>query len=65
MPQELPTWRYFHANNIGFRVFRAGKIRPIIENWLDYPAEYAQLRQRMLALRDATTPRAALDLLLA
>jgi len=65
MPQELPTWRYFRAHDIGFRVFRATGIRPIIESWLDHPEEYAQLRQRMLSLRNATTPQAALELLLA
>jgi processive 1,2-diacylglycerol beta-glucosyltransferase len=65
MPQELPTWRYFHAHKIGFRVFNASSIGPIIENWLDHPEVYAQLRQRMLNLRDTTTPQAALELLLA
>jgi len=65
MPQELPTWRYFQAHDIGFRVFRAGGIRPIIEHWLDQPDEYAKLRQRMWNIRNTTTPQAALELLLA
>jgi processive 1,2-diacylglycerol beta-glucosyltransferase len=65
MPQELPTWRYFRDHEIGFRIFRAGGLRPIIEHWLDHPDEYAQLRQRMREVRDATTPQAALEVLLA
>ena len=65
MPQELPTWRYFRTHDIGFRVFRAGGVRPIVERWINQPDEYAQLRQRMLNLRNATTPQAALELLLA
>jgi processive 1,2-diacylglycerol beta-glucosyltransferase len=65
MPQELPTWRYFKTHDIGFRVFRAGGVRPIVERWLDHPDEYSQLRQRMLNLRNAATPQAALELLLA
>lgn len=64
MPQELPTWRYFRDHKIGFRAFRAGGFRPIIERWLDHPEEYAALRQRMLELRNATTPQAALERLL-
>jgi len=65
MPQEMPTWRYFHSHGIGCRVFRAGGVRPIVERWLDHPDEYAKLRKRMLDLRNATTPEAALELLLA
>ncbi len=65
MPQELPTWRYFRAHDIGFRVFNAGGVRPIIEHWLDHSDEYAKLRQRMWNVRNATTPQAALELLLA
>jgi processive 1,2-diacylglycerol beta-glucosyltransferase len=65
MPQELPTWRYFHAHNIGSRIFSAAGVRPIIERWLDHPDEYTKLRERMLTLRNADTPQAALELLLA
>ena len=65
MPQELPTWRYFRAHEIGFRVFRPGGVRPIVERWINQPDEYASLRQRMGELRNATTPQAALELLLA
>lgn len=65
MPQELPTWRYFHAHEIGNRFFRPKEARPIIERWLDQPEKYQKIRERMRSLRDTTTPQAALDLLLA
>lgn len=64
MPQELPTWRYFCARDIGQAVFRAAGIRAIIEHWIDQPEEFAKLRQRMRKVRCATTPQAALELLL-
>jgi len=65
MPQELPTWRYFRARDIGFAAFRAAGVRTIVERWLDHPDEYAKLKQQMLAVRCETTPQAALELLLA
>ena len=64
MPQELPTWRYFHARNIGHRAFSAADIFTTVENWLNWPEEYERLRQRMQKVRCDVTPQAALEKLL-
>jgi processive 1,2-diacylglycerol beta-glucosyltransferase len=64
MPQELPTWRYFHAHDIGFRAFRAASICEIIERWLNRPEEYMKLCGRIQKIRCTTTPQSALKLLL-
>lgn len=65
MPQELPTWRYFHAHDIGHRISRPGDLLPIIQNWIAHPDAYTALRQRLQVARDGTTPQAALENLLA
>jgi processive 1,2-diacylglycerol beta-glucosyltransferase len=64
MPQELPTWRYFRVRDIGVVAHRAASIRSIVERWLHQPETYAQLRERIRSVRDATIPRPALDYLL-
>ncbi len=64
MPQEMPTWRYFRKHDIGFAAFRAAQVRQIVEQWIDRPAEYAGLRQRMQTMRCMTTPETALQRLL-
>jgi processive 1,2-diacylglycerol beta-glucosyltransferase len=64
MPQELPTWRYFRKHGIGFAAFSAAHIRPIVEHWLDHPADFTDLRRRMQDVRCPTTPDLALGRLL-
>jgi hypothetical protein len=64
MPQELPTWRYFCQHDIRFAVFRAAQIRAIVKRWIDQPAEYREVRQRMQKIRCGTTPGPALERLL-
>jgi processive 1,2-diacylglycerol beta-glucosyltransferase len=64
MPQELPTWRYFRKRDIGFAAFHAAQVRRIVEQWIDRPAEVAELRQRMQGVRCLTTPESALKRLL-
>jgi processive 1,2-diacylglycerol beta-glucosyltransferase len=64
MPQELPTWRYFRKHAIGFAAYRAEQIRRIVEQWIDHPADHAQLRQRMQSVQCMTTPESALQRLL-
>jgi processive 1,2-diacylglycerol beta-glucosyltransferase len=64
MPQELPTWRYFRANGIGFVAYRGAHVRPIVEQWINNPVEYEALRERMRKVQCMTTPQAALDRLL-
>jgi processive 1,2-diacylglycerol beta-glucosyltransferase len=64
MPQELPTWRWFRARDIGFTAFTAGGVRDRVVRWLERPGELAALRERMTRLRDSTTPQLALEKLL-
>jgi len=64
MPQELPTCRYFRKHGVGFTAFHATQIRAIVEEWIDGPAAYAGLRQRMQSLRCMTTPESMLERLL-
>ena len=64
MPQEIPTWRYFKARNVGSVVYRPGAITGILRRWLDHPAEYAALRERLKPLRHDVTPETALRCLL-
>jgi processive 1,2-diacylglycerol beta-glucosyltransferase len=64
MPQELPTWRYFRKHGIGFVAFRAAQIRSIVEQWLDRPDEFAELRLMMQSVRCMTNPGLALAKLL-
>jgi processive 1,2-diacylglycerol beta-glucosyltransferase len=64
MPQEIPTWRYFKARNIGDVVSRPSAITAILRRWLDDPAGYAALRDRLRPFRHDVTPEAALHSLL-
>jgi processive 1,2-diacylglycerol beta-glucosyltransferase len=60
MPQEIPTWRYFKAREAGVVIYRAGAITRVLRKWLDNPADYAALRQRLKYLRHDVTPESAL-----
>ncbi len=60
MPQEIPTWRYFKARDVGNVIYRAGSITGILRRWLDHPDEYLALRERVKSLRDGVTPEVAL-----
>jgi processive 1,2-diacylglycerol beta-glucosyltransferase len=51
MPQELPTWRYFHAHGIGVRAFHPSHIFQIVKRWIDQPEKFAHLRQKMQRVR--------------
>jgi processive 1,2-diacylglycerol beta-glucosyltransferase len=64
MPQEIPTWRYFKAREVGVVVYRAGAITRVLRQWLDNPADYGALRQRLKRARHDVTPEAALRSLL-
>jgi processive 1,2-diacylglycerol beta-glucosyltransferase len=64
MPQELPTWRYFRSRGIGSAALTAGAIRDQVTKWLDDPAAFASLRERLRHTRDGTTPQVALEMLL-
>ena len=64
MPQELPTWRWFRARGIGVVAFTAAGVRDRVVRWLERPAEWSAIRERMDRLRDGTTPQAALEKLL-
>jgi processive 1,2-diacylglycerol beta-glucosyltransferase len=64
MPQELPTWRYFRAREIGVAALGAGAVRDHVTRWLERPHELAALRERAQRIRDGTTPQPALELLL-
>ncbi len=64
MPQELPTWRWFRAHGAGVAAFSAAGVRDRVVHWLERPAEWSAVRERMTRLRDGTTPQAALEKLL-
>jgi len=64
MPQEMPTWRYFHARRIGHLIYSANGLRPIISRWLDQPVELEEMRVRVAPMRETPTPAKALTLLL-
>ena len=63
-PEELPTWRYFRARRIGFAAFGSAAVRDQVVHWLERPAELAAIHERMMRLRDTTTPQVALEMLL-
>jgi processive 1,2-diacylglycerol beta-glucosyltransferase len=64
MPQEMPTCRYFRQHGIGFTAFHAAQVCPVVAEWIDRPADYAELRRRMQSVRCLTTPESALQRLL-
>jgi processive 1,2-diacylglycerol beta-glucosyltransferase len=63
MPQELPTWRYFRAREIGVAALGTGTVRETVTRWLERPHELAALRERVDRIRDGATPQAALEML--
>ena len=64
MPQEMPTWHYFKNRRVGVVAYRPAKIVTILRHWLDSPAEYLDLRERLKSLFSQITPEAALRSLL-
>lgn len=64
MPQEMPTWRYFQKYKVGAVAYRSQSIVQILKSWLQQEEILIGMRTRLDALRDATTPEAALRHLL-
>lgn len=64
MPQELPTWRYFSAREIGVAALTAGAVREHVTRWLERPHELTALRERAQRICDSASPQAALEMLL-
>jgi len=64
MPQELPTWRWFHARGIGVGALMAGGVREEAVRWLERPTELSAMRERMARVCDSRTPQQSLEKLL-
>lgn len=64
MPQELPTWHWFRARGAGVAAFSAGGVRDRVVRWLERPNELAAVSERMMRLRDVSTPQGPLEQLL-
>jgi processive 1,2-diacylglycerol beta-glucosyltransferase len=61
MPQELLAVRYFNQRNIGFTITNAFQLLRIIENWLEQPEIYQQLRQKMREYKIITDPQKVIN----
>jgi hypothetical protein len=60
----MPTRRYFRTLHVGAVAYHPNRIASILRRWLDHPAEYRALRERLRPLRNDVTPEAALRALL-
>lgn len=60
MPQEIPSWRYFKKEQIGYLAFTAEKIAAIVQNWVERPGILQEIRERIAQTCQDSTPELAL-----
>ena len=65
MPQEIPTWRYFKARNLGALLHKPSDLASCLRKWLENIDDYEEIRSKLLKYRneDPTPVPALRDLL--
>ena len=61
MPQEQLTWKFFHNGAGSLKIESAVDFATIVDEWMERPASYAELRERFLQLRYEEDPTVVID----
>lgn len=64
MPQERLALRYFKKRDIYNAVSNPSQIVPIIQNWLDHPDTYRDMKQKLSEVYQPSSPIGIMDVLM-